>query len=131
MIFGLGIDSVEIDRFIPWTAFPEKMLLRVFSAQEIDYCLQAPHLAPERFAVRFAAREAFYKALHPATQHNSMPLLTLFKAMAIGNTPHGAPYLDIDWPTIEKHLTLPKLLATHLSLTHTKALATAIVIIEV
>lgn len=63
MILGIGIDSVEIERFAHWHTYSPKQLKRLFSQEEIDYSLSNPIKTAERFAARFAAKEAFYKAL--------------------------------------------------------------------
>lgn len=63
MIRGIGIDIEEIPRI---TALVEKwgdrFLHKVFTTQEIEYCLAKPKPA-QHFAARFAAKEAFAKAL--------------------------------------------------------------------
>ncbi len=60
MILGIGIDCVDIDRFISWRTFSMQKLHRVFSEQEIAYCLSSTHtqISAERFAAHFATREA-------------------------------------------------------------------------
>ena len=131
MILGIGIDSVEIARLIPWTQFSEKQLLRLFHKDELAYCfLSTPKIA-ERLAARFAAREACFKAL---TQHCAQPLpfLTLCKAMHVKNLPSGAPDLIIDWNYLDQkgYFKTDKSLKTHISLTHTHTTATALVILE-
>src|SRR5581483_689091 len=59
----MGTDIVSVIRFQEWHLFSQQKLLRIFSQEEINYCLTNSTSRPERFAVRFAAREAFYKAL--------------------------------------------------------------------
>ncbi len=63
MIFGIGIDVVQISRIDSLlNRWGDRFLHRVFTRKEIEYCLlrkdPAPHLA-----VRFGAKEAFLKAL--------------------------------------------------------------------
>ena len=65
-VHGLGIDIVEINRFKDWYTKPKKELERIFSGEEIDYCLENKEKSAERFAARFAAREAFFKAFQSA-----------------------------------------------------------------
>lgn len=65
MVLGIGIDSVDIARFEQWHTYSHKKLLRVFSPAEIAYSLENPTKSAERFAVRFAAKEALFKALTP------------------------------------------------------------------
>src|ERR1700684_3066330 len=63
MIIGLGVDITQIDRI---EATMERrgrpFLERVFTPSEIAYCESHRHRA-ERFAGRFAAKEAAMKAL--------------------------------------------------------------------
>ncbi len=130
MIMGLGIDSVEIERFASWHTKP--WLGRILSAQEIDYCLSNSLLAPQRFAVRFAVREALYKALSQAIPGHSIPFLTLCRAITLENQ-SSSPVLRVDWKLLQPYASpdfqdnCPHILA---SLTHTRVTATAIVIIE-
>jgi holo-[acyl-carrier protein] synthase len=58
------VDLVEIGRIgAACSRFGEKFLRRIFSPQEIDYCLRRTNPYPS-FAARFAAKEAIAKALH-------------------------------------------------------------------
>jgi len=43
----------------------ERYLVRVFTPDEIAYCRSAPHVEAQRFAARFAAKEAVVKVLRP------------------------------------------------------------------
>jgi len=131
MILGIGIDSIEIDRLIPWTQFPHPQLLRVFHAEELAYCFQNPTRTAERLAARFAAREAFFKAL---AQHciKPLPFLTLCKIMQVKNQPSGAPELIVNWDYLNTkgYVCFDQSPNVHISLTHTHTQATAIIIIE-
>ena len=63
MIVGLGVDITEIDRMEAAIARRGRALLkRLFTPSEIAYCERHRHSA-ERFAGRFAAKEAAMKAL--------------------------------------------------------------------
>ena len=77
MILGIGVDTIEIERFELWHTYSQKKLLRIFSALEIEYCLAQQNKSAERFAARFAAREALYRALSYAYPDNKLPFLTL------------------------------------------------------
>lgn len=65
MILGIGIDLVDVRRMegiiFRWH---EKFLRRVFTEKEIRYCNNKKNPA-QRFATRYAAKEAFIKALYP------------------------------------------------------------------
>ncbi|MBN1282521.1 MAG: holo-ACP synthase [Proteobacteria bacterium] len=68
MIIGIGVDLVDVKRFesiiYRWR---ERFLRRVFTENEIRYCNTKKHPA-QRFATRFAAKQAFVKALFPKDQ---------------------------------------------------------------
>lgn len=132
MIASLGIDSVEIARCAPWHTWSTRKLQRLFAPHEIAYCLQNPAKSSERFAAHFAAKEAFYKALHSIITNQKLPLFTVFAHIQVIKQNNGAPTLHVDWDyfmfATNDQLRSP--LATHLTLTHTKSSATALVILE-
>lgn len=92
MIIGIGIDLVDVRRFesiiFRWR---ERFLKRIFTDKEIRYCNTKKHPA-QRFATRFAAKEAFIKALFPRgqkgigfrdieiDQHENRPRINLYGA---------------------------------------------------
>ncbi|MBI2346223.1 MAG: holo-ACP synthase [Deltaproteobacteria bacterium] len=65
MIVGIGIDIVDVRRIeaiiFRWQ---ERFLRRIFTDKEIRHCNNKKNPA-QRFATRFAAKEAFIKALYP------------------------------------------------------------------
>ncbi len=65
MILGIGVDLVDVQR-IEGVIFrwEEKILKRLFTDDEIKYCNNKKNPA-QRFASRFAAKQAFIKALYP------------------------------------------------------------------
>ncbi len=63
MIFGIGIDVVEVARLESSMAeFGERFASRVFTAAEREYCERQKNPAIH-YAARFAAKEAVAKAL--------------------------------------------------------------------
>ncbi len=56
----IGIDIVDIDRLENIVIRTPHFLERVFSSQELEYCLQKSNPYPS-LAARFAAKEAFRK----------------------------------------------------------------------
>ncbi len=124
MIIGVGIDAVAIDRFSTWIEYPDAQLLRIISAQEIAYAKSCPRLAPERFAARFAAREALFKALAP--HYPDLKFLTLCRATTISSTDANAPSAQINWQMIG----IEQEYGIHISLTHTETTAMVVAIIE-
>lgn len=59
--FSIGVDIEEVARFTPLIR-NKKFLARIFTPQEIAYCRSKKNSA-QHFAVRFAAKEAVWKAL--------------------------------------------------------------------
>ena len=114
----IGIDAVEVKRFQHFHTYSRKQLSRLFSTDEIAYCLQNPIKSAERFAARFAAKEALYKALTHALEKPPCSFLQLCAVTSIINKPH--PVATIKWEqlgTPQKQL--------QISITHTKDLAFA------
>lgn len=68
MIIGIGVDLVDVRRMeaiiFRWQ---ERFLRRIFTEQEIHYCNNKKNPA-QRFATRYAAKEAFMKAMYPKGQ---------------------------------------------------------------
>jgi holo-[acyl-carrier protein] synthase len=62
---SVGVDTIEIDRVETTLArYGERFLNRVFSREEVRYCMGRVRPGPS-LAARFAAKEAFYKAATP------------------------------------------------------------------
>jgi holo-[acyl-carrier protein] synthase len=95
----------------------------VFSKTEIAYC-EAKTNKFEHYAARFAAKEAFFKALGTGWLEN-----TLFNEVEITNTDNGKPELVLLGSTLEtiNEMGIKKILV---SLSHIKTIASAIVIVE-
>ncbi len=102
----------------------QNRLRRIFSKVEIDYCLSTPEKSAERFAVRFATKEAFFKALCQRYPEKNFPLLTVAKNCEIVKA-GSAPMLSVNWNALK----VPKL-KTLISLTHTGQTASAAVILQ-
>ncbi len=60
MIVGIGIDLVECDRFLDWSAFKKQ---RIFTKKELEYAEADNANAEKHLANFWAAREACLKAL--------------------------------------------------------------------
>lgn len=122
MIIGIGTDITEVARIeknIENNNFKEK----VFSPNEIAYCETKANKA-ERFAARFAAKEAFFKAIGTGLR-NGMA----FKEVEVLNDELGKPYLNIVGKT-SKIIAEKKVRVTHISLSHTQEMAIAMVVLE-
>jgi holo-[acyl-carrier protein] synthase len=90
MILGTGIDIVNIERIERIIArWGDQFVKRVFTEREIAWCQQRAR-APECFALRFAAKEAFLKAIGWGLQNGIR-----WTDMEIARGPMGKPLLFV------------------------------------
>lgn len=129
MILGIGIDTTEIERFNDWHTYTKEKLQKIFSDEEISHCLKSETKSAERFAVRFAAREALFKSLGSYKPDHTVPFLTLCKKTKILQNQNGVPYVELDWHYIKDQMNLDQC-NIFISMTHAKDTATAWIILE-
>jgi len=124
MIVGTGIDIAEVPRIAQALArHGDRFLHRVFTEGEIRYCDSKANRV-ERYAARFAAKEAFFKAMGTGWMNG-----TAYNEIEIMNQENGKPELTLLGETaklVEK-MEFSKILV---SMSHLKSIASAIVIIE-
>lgn len=124
MIVGLGIDISEIDRIEAAIArFGAPFLERVYTPLEVSYCESRKNKA-ERYAARFAAKEAGMKALGTGWR-----LGVRWRDIEVANAPSGKPTLNLTGAAREFADRLHVRNIT-LSITHSGNLALAQVIFE-
>jgi len=124
MILGTGIDIVEIARFRKILAGAgERFLTRVFTDEEQRFCLKRKDPAPH-FAVRFAAKEAVFKALETGWSKG-----VTWLDIEILREEQGAPFIFLHG-TAQEIAALKGVGRVHLSLTHTDNWAAATAILE-
>jgi holo-[acyl-carrier protein] synthase len=124
MIVGTGIDIAEVPRIRETIQrFGVRFLHRVFTEAEIRYCESKANRF-ERYAARFAAKEAGMKALGTGWNHG-----VRWRDVEVSRIPGGRPALRFHGKAAEF---AAKLGATNiaLSLTHTPEQAMAQVILE-
>ena len=124
MIIGTGIDIAEVPRIAQAIErFGERFLRRIFTEGEIRYCDSKANRV-ERYAARFAAKEAAMKALGTGWNHG-----VRWRDCEIVRSPGGRPTLKFHGKAAEFAAKLgTKNIA--LSLTHTNEQAMAQVILE-
>ena len=124
MIVGLGVDVAEVDRIEAAIKRHGKAFLkRVFTASETAYCERHKNKT-ERFAGRFAAKEAAMKALGTGWRRG-----VRWCDIEVTNQPGGKPTLRLAGAAGE-HATRLGVKNISLSITHTGNLALAQVIFE-
>ena len=114
MIVGLGVDVVELERFVRHLASTPGLRERLFTEAERE-------LAPASLAARFAAKEATIKALGGpvGTWHD----------VWVERAESGAPLLQFSGAVLQRVADLGAS-RRHLSLSHDGAVAIATVILE-
>ncbi len=123
MIVGLGLDLVSIPRFERFLERRgERGLRRVFTPGELAYCGSLPAPAAS-FAARFAAKEAFLKALGTGLVDHRWTDVEVVRADS------GEPSLRLHGGAAEAARSRGAT-TCHLSLTHTAELAGAVVVLE-
>ena len=115
MIYGIGTDISKVSRFEKWVK-NEEFIKRFFNSQEImeNGSLNAKC---EHYAARFAAKEAFSKALGTGITGFSL------KDVFITNDENGKPhieFIDVEFPQIE---------SIDISISHSKEYAVAQVVV--
>jgi holo-[acyl-carrier protein] synthase len=124
VILGTGIDIAEISRFDRFVSENNTALLeRLFTERERQYC-SARRLSGQHYALRFAAKEAFLKALGTGLR-NGINWLD----MEVVNDDLGKPVLELSGCAAD-HFAWAGGGRCHLSLSHDAGCAVAMVILE-
>lgn len=122
MIVGVGLDVVHVRRLERWKAIPG-LLERYFHPEELKTALDRGAAATLSLAARFAAKEAFGKALgtglagivlkdiNVVNHHNGRPVMQLYGSALSAMRKAGAERV-------------------HVSLTHERDNAMAVVVLE-
>ncbi len=124
MIVGTGVDIAEVPRIqAALERFGDRFLARVFTPDEVRYCIGKPNTA-ERLAARFAAKEAGMKAIGTGLRHG-----VTWHDVEVLRAPGQRPVLKFSGKAAEFASRMGCKRA-HLSLSHTKEQAIAHVILE-
>ena len=124
MIVGIGVDLCEVDRIEAAIArHGERFLIRIYTEAERAYCESKPNRM-ERFAGRFAAKEAAMKALGTGWGRG-----VAWRDFEVTRAAAGAPSIRFHGVAraIAAELGAKRALV---SITHTKDLAMAQVVLE-
>ncbi len=124
MILGIGIDLEEVVRIgESIEKFGDRFLNRVFTDNEIAFCSGKAN-SKERFAARFAAKEAAFKALQ-ASWEEGLSWRDFELIAQAGGAPrmvlHGTATLIAQQRGVS---------SLHVSFSHTKTHVSAVVIVE-
>jgi holo-[acyl-carrier protein] synthase len=131
VIIGLGVDLAEVAPWAEALSRPEAAALQgTFTAAERATCRAGPTPEGERLAARFAAKEAFIKAISSA-RFGQPPLLSAFdlREIEVVHDTFGRPALQLHGRAAQVAEALG-LRRCWLSLSHEAKMATATVILE-
>lgn len=124
MIVGTGIDIIEVPRIAAAIErFGTRFLERLFTPAEIQYC-DSKHNRAERYAARFAAKEAGLKAIGTGWRGG-----IAWRELEVRNQAGGRPTLTFCGKAAEFAARLG-VKCVSLSLSHTEQYAIAQVILE-
>ena len=123
MILGTGIDIVDIDRIrAVLERHQDRFLSRLFSPDEIKYCMKRHDPLP-CLAARFATKEATVKALGTGFSKGIG-----FKDVVVVSRP-GRPTVRLSG-NAKKVADSMRMSCIHLSISHERKYAVAVVVIE-
>jgi holo-[acyl-carrier protein] synthase len=125
MVLGIGTDLIEIKRIEESLArFGGRFMKRVFTPGEIAYCQGKKKNSSESFAARFAAKEAGAKALGTGISRG-----VSWKEIEVRRQPGHRPTLHWSGRAAERAAEMG-IVRTELSLTHSRSMAMAVVVVE-
>ncbi|MCR4437634.1 MAG: holo-ACP synthase [bacterium] len=124
MVVGVGIDIIEIARVDEQVRrHGERFLTRVFAPEEVAYCERMAHRA-QHYAVRFAAKEATFKALGTGWQDGLS-----WQDVVLVNDHQGKPSVSLRGRAKEL-AERQGVTQVHVSVSHSKESAAAVVVLE-
>lgn len=124
MIFGTGVDIVDITRFERLLSEGNNRLFeRLFTSHELEYCA-AKKWSAQHYALRFAAKEAFLKACGLGLREGMT-----WHDVEVVNDGLGKPDLRLHGKALQL-FTAMELFKTFVSLSHDGKFAVAMVILE-
>lgn len=124
MIFGIGTDIVELSRIEAlWARYGERFAARVLSERELAEYQSAPNI-PRLLTKRFAAKEAFAKAVGSGMRHP-----VSFQRIGITHDGLGKPVLQFD-DTLRAWLAQLGVSGHHLSISDERDMVVAFVVLE-
>jgi holo-[acyl-carrier protein] synthase len=112
---GIGIDIIEINRVkAAVKQFRDKFLNKVFTKRELDYCTKKKALKYPELAARFAAKEAYSKAVGTGIRGIHWGQIEII------NDSRGKPLIYINRKLLKRAM---------VSLSHSLKYATAVVMV--
>lgn len=124
MVVGIGTDIIEVARVKKSIETIKGFKEKIFSEGEIEYC-ESKKNKYEHYAARFAAKEAYFKAIGTGWRHG-----LAFKEIEIAHDSLGKPLIILSG-NAKDHADRSGYTNRQVSLSHIKETATAVVILEI
>ena len=124
MVFGIGTDIIEVKRMEKHLEGNDALKKKLFTVDEQAYCEKGKVTIWQRYAARFAAKEAFFKALGTGYRYGMA-----FHEIEVKNDELGKPYI-VPHGKVASFLSEQKIKEIHLTISHVKEMASAFVILE-
>ena len=123
MIKGIGVDIIDVARIKKMVEKNKGFVEKVFTQTEISYC-RDKYRQEVHFAGRFAAKEAFLKAVGTGLRG-----AMAWTDISVVNNELGKPAISLTGKTLE-NFKKNKFQTIQLSISHTREYAVAFVIIQ-
>lgn len=123
MIYGIGTDIIEVSRIQKVMERQIGFRDKIYSPGEISYC-ESKKNKYQHYAVRFSAKEAFLKAIGTGWRFGLR-----FADIDVYHDEYGKPLIRL-YGKAEELAKREAIINIHVSLTHIKEYANAVVIIE-
>ena len=127
MVKGIGIDIVEIERIASMVRkYGDHFLRKVFTDAEITYC-KSKAFPALHFSGRWAAKEAFFKALPASCQ-----ALSAWKSVEVlpEDHKHDKPVLSLCSSTLSAEMNKNYIGSIMVSISHEKTMCVAFVVLN-
>jgi len=123
IIKGIGVDIIDVARIKKMVEKNKRFVEKVFTPTEIHYC-RDKYRQEVHFAGRFAAKEAFLKAMGTGLRG-----AMAWTDISVANNELGKPAITLAGETLE-NFKQNKFQTIHVSISHTREYAVAFVIIQ-
>ncbi len=124
MIFGIGTDIIEVKRMEKHLEGNDALRQKLFTKAEQVYSEKGKVTVWQRYAARFAAKEAFFKALGTGYRYGMA-----FHEIEVKNDELGKPFIE-PHGKVKEYLSKQKVTEIHLTISHVKEMASAFVVLE-
>jgi len=123
LIFGIGTDIIEVDRIHKVMERDIGFRDKIFTGHEVEYCESKRHKY-QHYAARFSAKEAFLKAIGTGWRFGIR-----FADIEVTHDELGKPEINV-YGKAKEWCEQESVSKIHVSLSHLKEMATAVVIVE-